>query len=295
VNRMHTSSFAELPHLAPGQFYRRVRRHFLRRNSTYTLDDSPPCVFVLSTGRAGTQTLASIFQISKNAKAYHEPAPKLFGLSKLSYWYFNDDVARKILAEAFLTARSELLRDSLQRGKIYVETSPQTTFLAPVIAQSLPTAKFIHLVRDPRDVVRSGMRRGWYDGHRLDKTRISPLPESEQYARWLQYSAFQKNLWLWNETNRWILNFFGSIPPNDKLLVHAEDIFMASSEVLTQIFDFVDSPPPPRKKVERILRKRLNAQQRGSFPKPEQWEQHQITALRAMCGDTAAQLGYNIQ
>jgi len=226
--------------------------------------------------------------------AYHEPLPNLYRFSKLSYWYAEDQMAQDIFSEGFLAMRSDLLHHALAHHKGYVETSPQATFLAPSIVQTIPQVKFIHLVRNPKDVVRSGMRRKWYDGHRLDKNRITPVPGSKLHERWLQYSPFQKNLWLWNETNRWILNFLTTVPPHSKILIHAEDIFAASPDALKRIFDFIHASLPSERKIRRVLGRRLNAQQSGVFPEFEQWDSNRRKILIEMCGDTANQLGYHI-
>jgi len=257
-------------------------------------DNSHPCVFVLSTGRVGTQTLAALYDLPKNVISYHEPQPKIYGLSKLSYSQQNSTLAQKILQEAFWTARYVLLYYSLDRHKGYIETSPQVTFLAPVIYQAIPTAKFIHVVRDPRLVVHSGMRRKWYGGHHMDGSRITPMPDMEHHNLWQRFSPFQKNLWLWNETNRWISCFLTKVPSHSQLLIHAEDIFDASSNMHEQLFAFINAPFPPRRKIDRILGKRLNAQRIGDFPQPEQWDSRSIELLENMCGETANQLGYVI-
>ena len=294
---MMTSKFTKLKRFIyqpPKKLAQTAYRKVTGQYPLQDFDDSHPCVFVLSTGRVGTQTLAALFDLSINVITYHEPQPKLYGLSKLAYSHQNSSVVQEILQEAFWTTRNPLLCHSLDQRKGYIETSPQVTFLALVICQVVPKAKFVHMVRDPRLVVRSGMRRKWYDGHQMDGTRITPMPDAKYHPQWQQLVPFQKNLWLWNETNRWILDFLTIVPSHKQLLIHAEDVFSGSSDVLERLFAFISSPLPPRRKIDRILGKRLNAQRKGNFPKPEQWDSRSMEMLVNMCGDTANQLGYAI-
>lgn len=279
---------------SPRQLYYRLRQTFLVQEQLQEFDAEHPSVFVLSTGRVGTQTLAALFGLASNVFAYHEPSPILYGLSKLSYENTQNILASQILKEVFLTARRELLDYSLYCGRGYVESSPQTTFLAPVIREALPSARFIHLVRDPRHVLRSGIRRRWYAGHPADKTRIVPDPSSEAGTQWDSYNTFQKNLWLWTETNKWIIQFSESLLAERILLVHSEDLFNAHKPTIKQLFAFVGASIPSFRKIERVLGKKLNAQKKGTFPQPSDWSQAMNDDLLARAGETAKKLGYDL-
>lgn len=259
-----------------------------------SFNENHPCVFVLSTGRAGTETLAALFGFADNVIAYHEPSPKLYSFSKMAYEYFDDPFTRKVLTEALLALRSELLNRSLDYGRGYAETSPQVTFLAPAILNAYPDARFVHLVRDPREVVTSGMRRKWFEGNPNDKYRIVPGPSSEAGRKWRSYNTFQKNLWLWSETNRWISQFLSTVPPQRKLLVHSEDVFEGRDESIRRLFDFIKASVPPRRKIMGLLKKKLNAQRSGIFPNPSNWSQEMNKELYVLAGEVALDLGYKL-
>jgi hypothetical protein len=251
-----------------------------------------PAVFVLSTGRVGTETLDAIFQLAGNVFTHHEPAPKLYRLSKSAYENEGQPAAKKILMDAFLTAREDLFEYSSACGKGYIETSPQVTFLAPIILEALPSARFIHLIRDPRDVIRSGMRRKWYDGHSYDKTRITPSPESPEFEKWNQYTPFQKNIWLWSETNLWIDKFLQQAPAGQKLFLRSEDIFTYNQESIARLFDFIGTSTPPQRKLQKILNKKLNAQKSGAFPTANEWDKKAIDQLLDMSSEALTKFGY---
>jgi hypothetical protein len=47
-----------------------------------------------------------------------------------------------------------------------VEQTPESVFVAPALALAFPDARFVHLVRDGRDVVSSLLERGWLSADR---------------------------------------------------------------------------------------------------------------------------------
>lgn len=237
--------------------------------------------------------MAELFGLSKQVFAYHEPRPLLYGLSRLSYMLSDDPAPFRVLQEGFETARRSLLDFSLESGMGYVETSPQVTFLAPVIAAAIPNVLFIHIVRDPRDVVRSGMRRKWFDGNPNDQYRISPEMKTEEYKLWVTYNSFQKNIWLWMETNRWIYRFCARRPAQS-LLLRSEDIFGGNQDALTRLYSFLGLAIPPKYRIESLLQKKLNAQRKGQFPEPSKWPEAWNQDLRKIAGETAETFGYGI-
>jgi hypothetical protein len=277
-------------------FYRYLYKRVLIQEPLTGFSSAYPCVFTLSTGRVGTQTVAALYALASNAFAYHEPSPKLYGLSKLSYHYAGslDTRISVLFQEAFAVARNKQLNDSLSCCKGYIETSPQCTFLAPTIAELVANVRFIHLVRDPRDVVTSGMRRQWYAGHPADETRIVPREDLTMGAPWQSLSPFQKNLWLWTETNEWILNFLSSLPESRWLLVHSEDVFNADKVTLEKLFDFVGSSLPAMSRINRVLSKKYNAQKTGTFMKPTTWADDMYAELERIAGATARAFGYDL-
>jgi hypothetical protein len=272
-----------------------LRNRFVPHERLTSFDENHPCAFVLSTGRTGTKTIAALLGLSKQVFAYHEPKPLVYGLSRLAYENYHEPLAIKVLQEAFITARRDLLDFSLASSKGYVETSPQVTFLARAIAAAIPGALFIHLTRDPRDVIRSGMRRQWYVGNPNDQYRISPKTGTEEFSKWESYSAFQKNIWSWRETNRWIVQFCKQLPARSFLLLRAEDIFDGNQETLTRLYTFLGLCVPSKTRIEDLLRNRLNAQRKGDFPEPSEWPDTWNQDLRGMAGNTAQELGYEIE
>jgi len=278
----------------PRQLYYFLRDKLKKSKPLQEFNNQFPCIFVLSTGRVGTETLDALLGLSEHIFSYHEPAPTLYKLSKLSYQYANEPLAQEILQQAFLTSRIDLLKHSLKCQRGYVETSPQVTFLAPIILEAIPNARFIHLTRNPYSVVRSGMRRNWFNGHPNDETRIIPNPSSHHAIQWKGYTPFQKNAWLWSETNRWILEFSSKIPSKDILMLHSEDVFSMKQDTMKKLYNFVGTSLPATYKIKKVIQKKMNVQKTGEFPGSKLWSPEQKVELMNLTSEIAKKMGYDL-
>lgn len=288
--------FKRLYDFTPRQVVQIIRRSLFNNRGYFNLHDSPePFVFVLSTGRTGTKTLAALLALAKNVFVYHEPRPLLYGLSKLSYEYSNDDVVSKVLREAFFTVRKQMFDYSLDCNRGYIETSPQVTFMAPIILALIPNVRFIHLIRDPRMVVRSGMRRGWYSGHPADRTRIVPRSGSAADRIWAKWTPFQKNLWLWEETNCWINEFIEDLSSDQYMSIYSEDLFDGRKDIIEELYHFIQSPVPTENKINRVLSEKLNAQSIGTFPESSEWTNEMNNDLLEIAGSIVKNTRYSLK
>lgn len=236
-------------------------------------------VFVLSTGRCGTELLVKLFRITKAGMILHEPRPRIFLASKMAYEMNEEQLYTKKMA--FLGARYDLLKDAYLREKRYIETSNRMTFFADAIYNLFPKSKFIHLVRDPRSFVRSGIRRNYYTGNENDDGRLVPNESDPIYNQWNNFSQIRKIGWLWNETNRYIEELKLSFNPNRVLTIKAEDLFQMSSTFLL-ICSFLDLKPPSEKRINTIISKPMNRQYKGFFPKFDDWSDEQKAELNAV-------------
>jgi hypothetical protein len=230
------------------------------------LEESSP-IFVLSTGRAGTQYLTSLFDSLKGFHSEHEPQPELLYASR---WAYEHKDQEELLEAAFLAGRYELIRNSFLEGKTYVETNNRLSFLAPGIAKAFPKARFVHLIRHPEAFVRSGIQRKWYSNeHLTDEGRIQvPLSLSS-------LSEEEKIAWLWNTTNEEIAKF-GELLPKDKFIEIQSESLFKSLETNRSLFSFLQLEYPGDSFI-------LNAQQRpknSSRKNPAQvsltgkWKEH---------------------
>ncbi len=247
-------------------------------------------IFVLSTGRCGTELLERLFKLIPQNYIYHEPKPEMVYSSKLAYKLGSRGIeARKL---GFISARYDKLKKAYLHQKRYIETNHHLTFYADAISEILPNAKFIHLMRHPASFVRSGIRRNYYIHHDYDDGRITPRAEDKIGSAWESYSQLKKISWLWNETNQQIEDFKKSIPSTRILTMNSEDLFK-HADGFEQILMFLNLNAASTDKIRRLISKPRNIQYKGSFPHYSAWSEKQKTELRNTA-ILAAHYNYNL-
>lgn len=183
-------------------------------------------VFFLSTGRCGTELLTQILEKDKSSLVHHSPVPELLYVDK---WAFENKGETEQIKAAFLSGRFELLSDAYLRNRKYVETNFRTTFFAQAVAELLPKAKFVHVVRSPVKFIESAVRLNFYGGSYTDIGRIAPLNMESKH--WHSFTQAEKSAWLWNTTNEYIESFKLSISTDRVLTVYSEELFSNIDEI----------------------------------------------------------------
>ncbi len=215
-------------------------------------EKAKPC-FVLSTGRCGTALLTKIFEQQSNVDVHHAPTPELVYYSKFAYENFKTlSNELKYIIDA---ARYDQIRNSFLLNKIFVETNNRITFFAYQLEKIYPKAKFIHLIRNPINFIKSGIARNWYTGKNPhDEGHITNFDDMKT---WSNYSQTEKIAWLWNETNQFIEGFKKEITSDRVITVFAEDLFN-KLETTKNMFSFLDLPPMSPTKIESLVKTPLN-------------------------------------
>ena len=246
-------------------------------------------VFVLSTGRTGTALFSDLLESTGQAAVHHSPRPELVRVSRRAFEEGADKT--DMFDEIALTAREELVTEAVRNGRAYVETNNRVTFFAPSFARVFPESRFIHIVRHPADIVRSGIRRGWYEGeHAHDMGRIRPLDAAQ--TGWFDRDPIEKIGWLWQQTNQFCEEFLATIDESRIQRTTAERLFSDAAEV-ERLISFCGVTPPPRQMIEARIARPVNQQTGGSFPRYHDWTNAQRALLRDAC-PLASHYGYEI-
>ncbi|HZR81717.1 MAG TPA: sulfotransferase [Candidatus Binatia bacterium] len=251
-----------------------------------------PCAFVLSTGRAGSKTLTALFALSSRIVSEHEPDPRLVKASFDAYLEGPAIADSEKWRAVVYAARDDLVCEANRRGRIYVETNNRLTYLAPVLARCFPASRFIHLHRHPYEVVRSGMRRGYYESHNWDFARVRPRPGEPMAAAWDALPRLEKVAWYWARVNGESHAFVRSLPEGRGFDLNADALFAGDERTLRALFQFVGVEFPPVELVEEVLGQKINAAVRGSYPVPAEWTDEDRAAVWRQVGPTAEVLGY---
>jgi hypothetical protein len=256
-------------------------------------------VFIVSTGRCGSQMLAKLLGLHPEILALHEPQPWL-NLEAFFAWSGSRDSVE--INQRISGKRSTLIAQVVEDNQlIYVESSNFLSHLIPQLDE-LFEPDFIYLYRNGRDFVRSGLSRPWYKP--VDsKTRIANFLR-RRFAVEVGYSfidhrlrppkcygsRLQKCTWLWAEINRVILNGLATVSEDRRFQLRLEDL---GENVLREVLGFigVDASSNLLREMLTIASERPNATPKSRV-RPT-WGVVEEQSFEAIAGSVMHQLGYD--
>ena len=281
---------------------------------------SIPIVFIVGTGRCGTQTLSKLFESVPNTLSMHEgagivrhgPPPlvgKRFSLGSMpefnAYLYhhgsegdfartFAPDAALSTLMDGCFAGRAKVLSWCAQHGIAYCDANPYGFNFINYLHGKFPHAKFIHLVRDGYACVRSWSRRRgstYPDEVPREPVAISwvlakpkPFPSDPAYREWQQFDRVQRISWFWNAVNANIALRLERIPAQRRRVVKIEDV---TEETVPGILDFCGLP--------RTFAPESLAPSDPSEGRAIDWTAENVRKFNALAAPTMAALGYPIR
>lgn len=248
-------------------------------------------VFVLSTGRCGTELLTRLFDSTPGVACNHNENPELIHSSVLAWREGQEHFDAYV--EAVRAGRFELMAEAKLRGRRYIETNCRITFFAPHLLALFPKARFIHLVRHPAAFVRSTVRRGAYEGTYADLGRISPR-EGQAADAWSNWDSIKRCSWLWAETNAFIEDFRLAVDPERFLRVSAEELFEDPS-TFNRVLEHCGLSIQSESKVASRIAKPVNADTTShGLGRYESWTDEQRASLQGLAASLAEKYGYSL-
>jgi Sulfotransferase family len=249
--------------------------------------------FVLAHPRSGTELLARLLNAGGERVAGHEALIDLSGgldfLAAASEHYAgrrSDEEIRRFF-------------DRYRGAGVAIDSNWKLAWVIGPLVANFPEAAFIHLVRDPRDTIRSCVELDYYGDTRFDdeveNLWYRTLPEVRAPG-WAAMDAFERNCAFWAESQRQILRLEGR--PRYRR-VRLEDL--ASPPVLERLFAALGLPLPPGERLEEVRRTRGNekraikemvARRHGPLGPFAGWTRRQREIFANHCAELAARLGY---
>jgi len=251
--------------------YKRKKEGTLNNPKNFSDIANQKSVFILSTGRCGTKWLTELLKYSKKISVEHDPVPKIYFQSQYVY---KNKFDKKAVFSSFLHARYDYLYHAYCVDKPYVETNNRITFYAESIADKLPETRFVHIIRHPYEVIRSGMRRNWYKELNSELSgHISPELGEQAYNDWPDYSREQKIAWLWKQTNEIIEKLKIKLDSDRFLTIKSSEMF--NNELsLIELLEFIGADDIiyanlALKKTQMVI---VNKQESGIYPEISDWD-----------------------
>jgi len=269
-------------------------------------------IFVVGTGRCGTVTFNKLLNSLPNTFSMHEgifyvddkrtrltdfkdinrkiyfqsknPQKELNNIKK-----FRGNIAKQI-DEEFRT-RKKLIRDLERKNINFCDVNPYQYPLIDYLHHKYPEAKFVHLIRNGYDVVKSYYQRENttypdnileknYSGYRSGKP--IPLDGERWKSSWKNFDRVQKITWFWCKVNNIIDNKLNKIPNGQKTLFKLEDL---NDENFTELLNFLELPI----KYDKALMKTHN-----STKNTLEWSKDRIGKFNNIASSTMNKFGYGI-
>jgi hypothetical protein len=252
-------------------------------------------VMILSTGRTGTMAVAEYFNKGFNGiRAVHEPRPS-WRLRIAAHKYMAGQISREQAIRAFVQAREQQIARTQQ--PIYAESNPFLVGLLDIMNEVFDRPKIVHIVRDPRTMVRSALNFGAHRGLKRWTAELLPYwvirpeqMEANPRQRWQEMTPLEIRAWMWGMKNEW-LEKGAELYGKDYLRVRFEDIFGQNSNGLRKIADWIGVEEKPGM-VDKLLTKKVNASRPTRMPTWDQWTDTDRQQLMQYCGKLMAEYGY---
>lgn len=249
-------------------------------------------VFVLSTSRTGTKTLAEGLAGDEIRSPHQPPYSRLLTIASNYYWH--GWLPRSALE--WLVARLREPQILNADCRYYVQTFSLDYLPAKIISEKYPNVYIIHIVRDPRTFVRSYLNwthsrfKSWVANKMVLGWHPSGYFTSElPWRGWRQMDEFQRVCWHWTYKNTLLERLFAD--DERYIRIRFEDLFLAQdSGTLREILAFVGIPYQER--FAAMLQKSKNVSYKTYFPSWKTWGAEQKRQLLDICGEKMREYGY---
>lgn len=262
------------------------------RKNSISLKKIKP-IFILSTGRTGTTYLAKYFSYYPNIYAVHEPKPsrrmRQLSMARLQE-VFNDD---QYLAKILNQQRQNMIKHS---GKIYIESNPFLVGFAKALPVVFDSPTLIHVVRDPRDYITSGINHGALKGTKkfLNNHLKYWLFDVEKKDGESDRTHMVRRLaTFWTVSNNFIASAGKDVP--NYHLVKFESLFNDKNNIdkLARKIDLPNIKLDQSRKLSSAQSK--NQSQFRTMPEWPDWTAQEKKIVEKICGSTMLKFNYSLK
>lgn len=180
------------------------------------------------------------------------------------------------------------------------------------ISEVLPEARIIAVFRNGVDFVQSAAATqgedetpvGWPPRDKpltqveqfIALGRWRPRPDSPWAEDWEGWDHFERNAWLWAETNRVILDAVEEIDPGRICVLRFEDFFGSLETAYPRLREFLGLSGPIGIETRKLMAGRpINHRRDRAVPPPVEWSDAMRAHFEMIAGDVMRRLDYELQ
>jgi len=241
-------------------------------------------VFIVSTGRTGTKFLARFLNQFEDCYCFHEPKPDFL---KMAIKYTHNDISTARVRKKILQNRLPFLRDTKRKDcEFFIESNNRYFSLLKPLKEVFPKARIIHIIRDGRDYVRSGMNRDWYtEQDSEDRLKASDFPQDPCYIDWDEMSRFAKICWRWQKKDGFIYEAIKDME-NVLTLKFREIFHKPDNPGLDRLIDFIGLDEKEAEKLKNLhINNKVNASPEHTISHWKNWSSERKQKFEEIAGD----------
>ena len=270
--------------------------------------------FGASSGRTGTMHLANVLNAELDCTCLHEGKYRFreeSGDQVLPFLTLENRIAYEYpeKRDEIIASKRSMINDLKVEESFFGDIAYNNSPFLESLASRFEDSKFIVMVRDGRTFVRSVIITegeneapvGWPPDDKpltpmekyISLGRLQPRKNDTHGADWANWSAFQKNTWLWAETNSLILNALDVIDPSRWMLVHFEQFVQNKLTTYIKMRDFLGFEGKITEAVKAVLlAPRINSRKHYALDKYELWTDFQKDFFWRTAGGIMTKFGY---
>jgi hypothetical protein len=253
-------------------------------------------IFILGAPRSGTTFLGSCIGRLPEVSYHLEPR-----LTKAAARYvYEGSWSERRSAAVFRLFYSALLVATLDGGRRFAEKNPENGFLVAFLANALPTARFVHIIRDGRDAAVSHSEQPWLAaasagsaGRGRAGQPWGPYPrwwvEPHRREEFTQVSDLVRSAWCWRRFTETAIDELAALPPARCLELRYEAVIGDPAGAAESVAAFLETSPAGL----RALRAGLAQGRPSSIGRWRQvLSERDLGEVEAEIGQLLSRLGY---
>jgi hypothetical protein len=188
-------------------------------------------VFVLGAPRSGTTFLGSCIGALPDVSYHFEPRVTKAAARQVYEGTWPEARAARV----FRFSYGLLLAAAGDGGRRFAEKNPENCFIIPFLSRTFPDARFLHIVRDGRDVAVSHAEKPWLAARSAGSGRRGRGGQAwGPWARWWveperavefeEAADLTRTAWSWRRFTEAALEHLSTLPPERVLTVRYEEL-----------------------------------------------------------------------